>query len=449
MVFKMKTNMEAAAFKNEPGLIVGIPHVAWILSFLSLFSIMMKSGQGIVVMSAANAFRIGTLSLACAIAVFFILFRRRGFVRLTTGPTLLLLIYAAIGIISGVYATEPFYALWKAMEVLTDVLILGAVLSYEDSRRSANGLYVVALITFIVLLFSVLAGVVIAPGEAITEARGTLPIQIRGLLPPINANGVAFLAAFVGLASIVRCLRYGSKRRRLSWLCVSSIAVVILIFAQSRTSFVGFLVSLVVFLWANKRKKLLLVLIALIVIIMSFAMIRDIVTGYVQRGQSMELAMKLSGRTRAWKAAWNLISESPYLGKGFASAARFDVLKGGHVSTLHGSIFDVLAGVGMLGFIPWIGAITLTTFRVYRPRGWNPRRPRGSGNLSIYAEMLAVMTLILIRAITSSGLALHDHTFMLFIAMVAVASSSEKDLSAVSPHPTRKFARQWTKSTVI
>ena len=56
---------------------------------------------------------------------------------------------------------------------------------------------------------------------------------------------------------------------------------------------------------------------------------------------------------------------------------------------------------------------------------------------SIHAEMLGVMMLILVRASTSSGLAMHEDNFMLFLAVLAYATTIQR--AARSTHrPTNR-----------
>jgi hypothetical protein len=57
---------------------------------------------------------------------------------------------------------------------------------------------------------------------------------------------------------------------------------------------------------------------------------------------------------------------------------------------------------------------------------------RSAVGRSIQAEMLGVMVLILVRASTSSGLAMHQDNFMLFLTVLAYAASMRRAARRVS-----------------
>jgi hypothetical protein len=47
---------------------------------------------------------------------------------------------------------------------------------------------------------------------------------------------------------------------------------------------------------------------------------------------------------------------------------------------------------------------------------------------SVHAEMLGVLTLVLLRNITSSGLALHEHSFMVFLCVLAYGAALRREV---------------------
>src|SRR5947209_6870976 len=110
------------------------------------------------------------------------------------------------------------------------------------------------------------------------------------------------------------------------------------------------------------------------------------------RGRDGELVTTLSGRTGAWRAALQAFQEAPIAGHGFAAFARARILGTAGASSLHGAVFDVMVGTGLLGLIPWAGAILWTFLRLsklcFSRHPWF-RTPVGR---SMHAEMLGVAT---------------------------------------------------------
>lgn len=347
-----------------------------------------------------------------------------------SGPLALLAIYAVVAMASALYLSEyAFYSMWKSMEVFVDVMAAGAILSYTRAHNVAVTSYriIVALFALLIILYWIEA--ILAPSSAFIPSRGILPYTMQGLLPVANGNGLAFMGALVALSSF--SVLSGDARttsKAILW-CLFTLAIATLVMAQSRTSLLGFLAALVVYLFFARRYLLLGTLVALSLVGWFSTSVFDIAQEYVVRGQSRELLTSLSGRTQGWEAAWHLFLESPVVGHGFAAAARLEILGTEGASTLHGAVFDVLVGVGILGLLPWLGAITWTSMRLLALSTSTHPWMQNAGARRLQAEVLGVLTLILARSVTSSGLALHEHTFMLFLSVLAYATSLRRVLS--------------------
>ena len=112
---------------------------------------------------------------------------------------------------------------------------------------------------------------------------------------------------------------------------------------------------------------------------------------------------------------------SPFIGHGFAATSRFEILKGSPASTLHGSLFDILAGLGLIGVTPWLLGIIWVGWRIYK----QPTKSDSnhiSKHALLRAELLALYSFLIVRASTSSGLSYHEKEFMIFIPLLAFAS---------------------------
>ncbi len=327
--------------------------------------------------------------------------------------------------ISSVYIPDfALYSMWKALEVVIDVIIVAAVLSYSRPMASAQLAYRIFLLLYGALLLTYSIEAFVVPSAALLPSRGLIPFTMQGVLPIMNGNGFAFLSAVVAFAAWCRMLGASNSFRRALWLVVFVWAVTTLILAQSRTSLLGLAVAVCVFLLVDRRFGLLVLVLVGAMLAAALTPFIDVAEHYVVRGQSEELFTSLSGRTYAWEAAWKLFQQSPLVGHGFAAAARAQILgaSSAAASTLHGAVFDVMVGVGLLGLIPWAVAILWTTILLILAA----RRRQSQGhNAAIKrlwtAEMSGVLALTLVRSATNSGLAMHEHEFMLFLTVVAYA----------------------------
>jgi len=92
---------------------------------------------------------------------------------------------------------------------------------------------------------------------------------------------------------------------------------------------------------------------------------------------------------------------------------------------MHGSIFDVIVNVGLLGLIPWLMALIvgwiqlLGTFLRYS-HIMNPTVKM------FHSLMISIMLLITFRALTGTTIVMHDKEFLLLLVVFAYAQLSVK-----------------------
>ena len=419
-------------------------HVAWLAMFCSIVIWSMGELRPGELGNTGNWYRITLVLFAAAVTAFGLL---KNASRLSQGfclPVVLLLVYGILGMVSALYIPKySLYSMWKASELVVDVLAIAVVMSSPGPQASARVAYNIILILFAVLMAVCGVEALLLPSAALLPSRGLIPYTLQGVMPIMNGNGVAFMSAVLAFAAWCRLLRRGGAKTL--WVAVLLASLSMLILAQSRTSLIGLVIAVAVQLFFDRRFVLLMLVAMLVALVVASTELLTISEEYLVRGQSRQLFTSLSGRTLAWETAWASFQESPVIGHGFAAAARAEILGTTGASTLHGAVFDVLVGVGLLGFIPWAAAILWTSVRlvVLGFRGWARRR---SGNLdrSALAEMLGLLALILVRSTTSSGLALHEHTFMLFLTVVAfTATAASHSVHHAVPTPGRGRAQEF------
>ncbi|WP_297527357.1 O-antigen ligase family protein [Thiohalobacter sp.] len=406
--------------------------LAWVAMFLNILNWRLRdvvAGQSVG--DIWDIYRVGLAFVAGVIAVMTILKNSGRLAYALKAPMLLLLLYGAVALLSSVLviANVSFYSMWKAIELITVTVVCVAMLAHPNRVPVADKAlkYIIWILGGMLCLYLIEAA--IWPSEAFTKSRGVIPYIMRGVMPITQQNALAFYSAVVALFCVISLYdKTLAKSRKLIYMALFVVALIELILAQSRTSFVGFFIAVLVFLFVAREFRHLAILSFIAFLGLMVWGASGLLLEYLMRGQEEELVYSLSGRTIGWARALELFKDSPILGHGFVAAARTDILgsiHSGGMSTLHGAFFDVIVGVGLAGLIPWAGAILWVVVRMVRI-GRYAEVLRNDELRWKHASMMALLTLIMVRSTTSSGLAIHDHTYMLFLCvlMYAVTISS-------------------------
>jgi len=364
-------------------------YFAWVLLFISIFLWRGRSSAELITnpVDEVAFLRMAEVSMVCILSLF--MFRVSAVSHMLTGLLPFMFIYSILALISSLYSSFQLYTLWKA---------------------------------FGFLLIMIWVGAAIEPSRAFLK-KGFLGFMLAGVFPIINPNAVGFIGALLGIVAFCRMFNVKTTKDRIFYQNIFFVSLVTLILAQARTSLAGFLLAALFWLALNKKIRWLTFLVLLGGIVALNSGLSDYIIAYFKRGQSEEVFTTLSGRTIAWAHAWNMFKKSPIIGYGFASGARFDVLKGLGMVGLHGSLFDVLVNLGILGLVPWLMAVIGTwvcLLRIFFRYG-NQMRP----DIKAYhTEIIAVMTILTLRAVTGTAIVMHDKEFILFLLILAYAQYS-------------------------
>jgi hypothetical protein len=323
-------------------------------------------------LDAAAQFRVLCVALALMLGAIALISRPHAAPsngRLTSLPIRLYFLYVVVVFLGAPLSLSLGLTGYRGVELLTGVIVIvGARQSVGDeaTERIEAVLYWFA----VGLVLSIWVGVILSPGETVHTATGSpLPWVITGVVPAIAANGVGTLGVLLFFWSLGRFRILPSTtnlQRRLSYF-LAGLGLASLIFAQYRTGYAAFVVGLLVFLFVG-RKWLLATLLLLVVIGVVAANPSGIgadVEPFALRGQSIERASELSGRTAFWRAAIPVWEKSPLIGRGLLTGTRFEVLAPlglPYISGIHSTWIEALVGTGLIGLV-LLSLSFLITFR--------------------------------------------------------------------------------------
>ncbi len=403
--------------------------VAMIFSIIIWFKFGTTSSSG-ELGNTSNYYRIILVLFAGVFAAHNILKNSHRIKKALILPIILLLLYGFVALLSSLLVPKnSFYTMWKSIEIIIDVMAIIGIIAYTQSINGPLNAFKWLMAYNTMMLAFIVGGALVDPTEAFRPSRGIIPYFLQGAFPVSNPNSVGFISVQLVIHNIAIYCRTDSTKQKLIASIIAITSFVTLILAQSRTSTAGLVAGLILYLYLDNKKGYATAAIIGGAVIMLFTSGSEIVTSYLQRGQSEELVTSLSGRTHGWSAAWEMFKQSPWVGHGFAAAARTEILGAHGASTLHGALFDVMVGTGLAGLLPWSLAIliTLKTMAILTIKlsKWAKTRYQRS----IHAEFAAMTAILVIRSATSSGTAMHEHAFMLLLCIIAYSSMVKREIA--------------------
>ena len=256
------------------------------------------------------------------------------------------------------------------------------------------------------------------------------PIEIVGLYPHNSSNGVGEMGAFVLLWTLGRLVSPWNTMRTRTSVFLIAVGAVTLVAAQYRSGYIGVAVTLVVLAIARGRKVLAVIALpaAIVIGFFSFSTIVNQVQPYVLRGDSPEKAKQLSGRVYFWSKAIPVWRESPVLGRGLATATRFEVLEPlglGKTSSIHGTWIEALVGTGVVG----VTLLAVFLLALWRRALFDLASPDGR----VWPALL--ITFITVKSITGSTFEVLGLTMLLLLCLAFTLPRGTASSSAVEPRP--------------
>ncbi len=337
--------------------------------------------------------------------------------------------YALVAILSAAVSPSPFLSVYKGALLLIDAfLILVAVANMQ--RREAELLLSLVFLCFGLLTAMLAVSAAVFPSAGLVRIGGILGVQLWGVYPAMNPNGIGFVAAVSVIGAAIKMVQDRVPiRLKVLFAGQFVLGIGVLFLAQARTSTVALGLGLMFVTWSiRKLKWAFYVLLAGTLMYASYVAItgsgsgaQDIAIAYLKRGQSLQQQGTLSGRTTLWARGWEMILESPVIGHGYEAGTKLKQREYGlEAEHLHNSHLQVLANTGVLGYIGWAGLIVALGGhlfgRVYR------LYPVRTDEGYLVVGLGAVFLMILVRSLTGSVLVVHQFTSVLIAATIVYAA---------------------------
>jgi O-antigen ligase len=292
------------------------------------------------------------LPFAVLPAAGFILMRRRKFHLPKGAPSILLMWYGSISAFAAIFSAERLWSLYWSIAFIATILVAWTFIDRRDpvgsTRQMLQVTWVGAFVVAAIIAHQASNDIF---GHA-ASAYSSVQSATEGLS---RSSGVARWAAVPGLVCLVRA--YHNRRPVLIaiFLGFAAVAFFIVYRMQSRGAIFGSAAALFFALVVSSRMRrfalpFAILAIAVIVLVDSPATVSKQVTDYLERGQTKEQFLSMSGRTRAYEHGVVAFEDAPLFGYGqWADRATIHE----HV---HNSYLSALMNAGVVGGIPYFAS---------------------------------------------------------------------------------------------
>jgi len=327
-----------------------------------------------------------------------------------------ILLYVIFCLLSIFWSYTPIATAGKSIELLIGLSTIFAASSCNNNCKRLTAFFNIAIYLMAVQVLIAFLGWFTGFPKFIEPASGGLSIISRSRIvaPFLSANSVGYHSALI----IIVIINAIPKMIKLSPLIIGYLLFFIttLLLSTSRTSIGIVLLGLLSLIYFENKKLFILLAIPLSIIpIMDFTDLASSIFSFVQGNQAAHITSTLSGRTILWQHALEMCKENPFFGSGFGIGSRvlfsLSKLKGfsDTISTAHNGFLEVLMGVGVLGFLPWL--IALVYYLSVSLKNYGDRK----SNLPI---LYSIWPVILISSIMSVGIGGASSEFFLLFLIV-------------------------------
>jgi O-antigen ligase len=342
-----------------------------------------------------------------------------------------LAVYALISIASTFWSVYPSWTLYKSLEYLVDIALLGAVLATVPSVEAYKSLFDWTWVLLSGLLATVWLGAFLWPDKAFPVVGGLIPVRIAGVLPALDQNDVGQAAAILAIAALSRMLFRSTRRRQIFYWVVLTCSGVTLVLSQTRAAIVGFVLGAALVLFLTRRVRLMSLLALTIFMLILFTNFTGVSGMFWQRGENEQTIEEFSGRLPVWELGWEKFLKQPIIGFGAYAGGRFVVTEGvvdPRWSSTLSDYIETMVGTGLCGLIPIIFVVVGTWWlliRGLRSRGLSARGQQ------LTIEGIGVLAIITIRSFLSVNIIWHPA--VAFILIVGYAEFLRRNRQTLKP----------------
>lgn len=355
-----------------------------------------------------------------------------------------LTLYGCIALAASVLSPAIWVSFYFGFAFVTTLVAVRVFIhqSYGQDRHSQL-LQVTWCVVAIYALVIVYFGRDYIMAESVRGYDAIVQTSIGGMMPS-RSSGAARWCAVVALVGFSRLLCRKGWVRLLYGLAFGFFTYVIYTM-QSRGALFGYctaIAALIALRVRTTRMRIVVIFGAVTLAFITFLVepvATEAVRDYVMRGQDTEQFMNMTGRTRPWKAAMNVIWDSPLIGFGNWSDRR---ILGEHV---HNAFFQALMFGGFLGLFCYISSWVVAwsyAYRIWKRIERVPERQR-----LLFYEAAAVLVFFTVRSVSETTTASFSVDLMVMVPVMAYLEVLSRNIavgsSALPTTGSRLCSRAW------
>ena len=281
-----------------------------------------------------------------------LLLLRRGKLNLPiNSPSRLLMVYGSVATFAAIFSPDPMASLYWSLPFLATILAAWTFVDRADPIESARQLL---LITW-TLTFIVAAVIGYQARSSVFGEASTGYAVLSDLNGQSRSSGVARWAAVPGLVCLVRAYHTRRFSRIAFFLGAAAISFFIVYRMQSRGAIFGSVAALLFVLVVSSRMRryalpFAAISIVMILILDSPASVSNRIATYLERGQTREQFLSMTGRTHAYELGLAAFQDAPLFGRGqWADRIILNIHS-------HNSYLQALLNGGIVGGIPYLAS---------------------------------------------------------------------------------------------